>query len=80
MFNAITGCDIVSHIVGHGKKTAWKAFCLNPGLLAKLGKMDFRGIKTLKLAEKFICRMYPLSGEDRCDNARVVLFGKCILT
>ena len=51
-----TGCDTVSHIAGHGMKTAWKAFCSNPDLLANLGSDDFHA-ETCKLAEKFICRM-----------------------
>ena len=77
-FHAITGCDTVPHIAGYGMKTAWKAFCSNPDLLANIGSDDLHD-ETCKLAEKFICRMYNLSDEDTCDNARVVLFGKCIL-
>ena len=38
---AITGCDAVSDIAGHGKGSAWNAFCSNPDLLANLGKGDF---------------------------------------
>ena len=30
-----------------------------------------------KLPEKFICTMFNLSDEGSCDNARVVMFGKC---
>ena len=50
-----------------------------------IGKCDFHDEtfkkgdfpdETFVLAEKFISRMYNLSDEDRCDNARVVLFGK----
>ena len=77
-FHAITGCDTVSHIAGHRKKTAWKKFCSNPDLLANLGKGDLHD-ETCKLAEKFICRIYKLPDEDICDNARVDMFGKCRL-
>ena len=40
-YHAITGCDAVSDIAGHGKGSAWNAFCLNPDLIANLGKGDF---------------------------------------
>ena len=40
-YHAITGCDAVSDIAGHGKGSAWNAFCLNPDLIAHLGKGDF---------------------------------------
>ena len=56
-FHAITGCDTVSHIAGHGMKTAGKAFCSNSDLLANLGSDDLHD-ETCKLAEKFICRMW----------------------
>ena len=68
----------MSHNAGQGKKTDSKAFCSNPDLLANLRKGDFHDV-TFKLAEKFICRMYTLSDDESCDNARVVLFSKCRL-
>ena len=40
-YHAITGCDAVSDMAGHGKGSAWNALCLNPDLLANLGKGDF---------------------------------------
>ena len=58
-FQAITRCNTVSHIVGLGMRTAGKAFCSNPDLLANLGSDDLHD-ETCKLAEKFICRMYNL--------------------
>ena len=39
-FHGITGCDTVSHIAAPEKKTAWKAFCSDSGLLKNLGKDD----------------------------------------
>ena len=39
-YHAISGCDAVSDIAGHGKRSVWKAFCSNPGLLANIGKGD----------------------------------------
>ena len=40
-YHAITGCDAVSDIAGHGKGSAWNAFCSIPDLLVNLGKGDF---------------------------------------
>ena len=40
-YHAGTGCDAASDIAGHGKGSAWNAFCLNPDLIANLGKGDF---------------------------------------
>ena len=31
----------MSDIAGHGKGSAWNAFCLNPDLIANIGKGDF---------------------------------------
>ena len=31
----------MSDIAGHGKRSAWNALCLNPDLIANLGKGDF---------------------------------------
>ena len=74
-YHAITGCDAVSDVAGHGKGSAWNAFCSNPDLLANLGKGDFHD-ETFKLPEKFICRMFNISDEgSSCGNARVVMFG-----
>ena len=33
-YHAITRCDAVSDIAGHGKGSAWNAFCSNPDLQA----------------------------------------------
>ena len=40
-YHAITGCHAVSDIAGHGKGSAWNAFCSNPDLIANFGKGDF---------------------------------------
>ena len=77
-FHEITECDAVSHIAGHGKKTAWKTLCSNPDLLANLDKGDPHD-ETCKLAKKFVCKMYNMSDEESCDNARVVPSSRCRL-
>ncbi len=39
-YHAINGCDAVSDIAGHGKGSAWNAFCSNPNLYSNRGKAD----------------------------------------
>ena len=39
-YHAITGCDAVSVIAGHGNRSAWKALCSNPDLANRV-KGDF---------------------------------------
>ena len=75
-FHAITGCDSVSQLAGHGKKTAWKVFQTHNQLLTDLGTGDItEGI--MNDAEKFICRLYKVPDDvDTCDKARVILFSK----
>ena len=36
MFHALTGCDTMSAIVGHGKKTAWAVWNFFPELTSGL--------------------------------------------
>ena len=36
-YHAITGCDTVSQLTGHGKKTTWKVFQKHAALLDNLG-------------------------------------------
>ena len=77
-YHAITGCDAVSDIAGHGKGSAWNAFCSNPDLLAKLGKGDFHD-------ETY--SSYPRSSSAGCTiflmraavimHGWLVMFGKC---
>lgn len=74
-FHAITGCDTVSHIAGHGKRTAFKIFEVHHNLLEHLGDGDLNA-STTQAAEKFICRLYKLPDVDTCDKARTVLFCK----
>ena len=75
-FHAITGCDSVSQLAGHGKKTARKVFQTHNQLLTDLGTGDItEGI--INDAEKFICRLYKIPDDmDTCDKARVILFSK----
>ena len=75
-FHALTGCDTVSHISGHSKKTAWKVFLTDWQLLIHLGKEPLND-ETIKSAETFICKIYNQSDLNNSDDARVRLFHKC---
>ena len=66
----------MSDIAGHGKGSTWIAFCLNPDLIANLGKGDFHD-ETYSSYARFICRIFNLADEGSCDSARVIMFGKC---
>lgn len=75
-FHAITGCDTVSYFAGHSKKTSWKTFTQHHMLLRNLGNGDLDDT-TVKSAEKFICRIYKITDEDSCNEARATLFSRC---
>ena len=72
-FHALTGCDSVSYIAGHSKKTAWKIFQQHHQLLKDLGRGELNQ-ETITAAEKFLCRIYGLEEVDSVDKARVVYF------
>lgn len=75
-FHAITGCDSVSQIAGHTKKTAWMVFKTDYNLLNGLGENPLT-TDSCKNAEKFICKLYNLQNDiNTCDQARVKLFSK----
>ena len=73
-FHAITGCDSVSFIAGHSKKSAWKVFGTHYESLCDLGKAELTS-EVIQSAEKFIC-LYNLNDIDKCNKARVVMFCK----
>ena len=72
-FHAITGCDSVSQLSGHSKKTAWRVFQHHHSNLSHLGKGQFTE-NISKSAEKFICHIYGEPEANTCDEARVKLF------
>lgn len=75
-FHAITGCDTVSYLLGHSKKTSWDAFLQHHRLLNELGKSETLSEEGVQMAEAFICRVYKVP-YDCCDKGRVHLFCKC---
>ena len=67
-FHSLTGCDSVSHLVGHSKKAAWKVFQADSQLLRNLGT-GVAMADVFKSAEKFVCRLYKLPDNvDTCDT------------
>ena len=78
-FHAITGCDTVSYLSGHSKKTSWEVFPTYNNLLEGIGKEELTENK-MKEAEKFIYKIYKVPKATTCDQARVALFCKCKLT
>ena len=72
-FHAITGCDNVSQLSGHSKKTALRVFQHHHSNLSHLGKGHITEDIT-KSAEKFICQLYGVPKPDTCEEAPVKLF------
>ena len=75
-YQAITGCDTVSYLQGHSKKTSWNVFLHHHKLLRNFGKTEILPVDDAKMAEAFICRIYQVP-YDCCDKGRVHLFCKC---
>lgn len=75
-FHSLTGCDSVSYIAGHSKKTSWKVFLTDHHLLLDLGR-DPLTDSTIRKTEKFMCKIYGQPDLDTCDEVRAKLFCKC---
>ncbi|KAG1683971.1 hypothetical protein GQR58_009569 [Nymphon striatum] len=75
-FHAITGCDTMSYLMGHSKKTSWDVFLEHNKLLQKIGEDGTVSEDGIRMAEAFICRIYTVP-YDNCDKGRVHLFSKC---
>ena len=75
-YHALTECNTVSQVSGHGKTSTWKTFQKHTILLNKLG----RGVlfeATEENAEAFICRVYtPHSNDTAIDEVRYRLLQK----
>ena len=75
-FHAITGCDSVSYLYGHTKKTAWEVFEKHHQLLKDLGCTTRVSDKVARDAEAFICQIYKFTNTTSVDDIRVALFCK----
>ena len=63
MFHALTGCDIVSAFVGHGKKTVWAAWNSFPELTSALLKLAHAAPieiskQAMHIIERFVIATY----------------------
>ena len=74
-FHALTGCDSTSFFAGHSKKSEWKIFENQHGLLNGMNHptLTLEGEMT---AVNFVCRIYGLSDVESTNSARVILFKK----
>ena len=71
-FQAITGCHTMSYFSAHGKKV----FCLNPTILKNIGVGNLQE-ETCPTAAIFICSVYNVPEQKRCDAATLILFREC---
>ena len=81
MFHALTGCDTVSCIAGHGKRTAWAVWTVLPELTQTLTLLstapDHINEDAMHTIERFITLLYDrTSTETDADKARRKLFAK----
>ena len=64
-FHAITGCDSVSYLSGHTKKTVWEVFEKHHQLLKDLGRTTRVSDKVARDADAFICQIYKFTNTTR---------------
>ena len=74
-FHALTGCDTTSYIANHTKRSSWKIFKENHGLLKNLDIGELTD-DTIQSSETFVCRIYNVHRTDSIDAARHLLFSK----
>lgn len=71
-FYALTGCDTTLSFSGHGKKTCWKVFWRDAGLLAGVGRNGY-----LEPIQQFVCNVYDVVQlSSTVNEARFYLFSK----
>ena len=81
MFHALTGCDTVSSFVGHGKKTAWSTWNVQPELTDALLQLSCAPNEVLEdvmhAIERFIILLYDRTSQcTDIDKARRKMFVK----
>ena len=81
MFNAFSGCDLVSHFLGYGKKSAWAAWDSTPALTETLSTLltdpQLFNIDSahMQILERFVVVMYSKEcGLEKVNSARRHLF------
>ena len=81
MFHALTGCDMVSSFVGHGKKTAWSTWNTLPQLTDVLLKLSCAPsdvpLEVMLTIERFVILLYDRTSTcTDINKARQKLFTK----
>ena len=81
MFNAVTGCDIVSLVAGRGKKTAWDVWVVFPELTSTLLSLtslpEVISDACMGVIERFAVLLYDrTSNLTEVNEARQELFSK----
>jgi 5'-3' exonuclease len=66
-YHVLTGCDTVSQLSGHGKKSTGKIFHKHGALLTSLWH-DALSEATMEQVEEFICRIYMPNTNDISIN------------
>ena len=56
-YHALTGCDTVGQMSGHGKKSTWKVFKQHATLLNGLG-YSILFSSSMRDAKQFLCKIY----------------------
>ena len=74
-FHALTGCDTTSFFFGISKKTGFKVYKDNVGLLGGFGEGNLTEQKIVD-CEKFVCKLYNQGTVSSTDSVRNILFGK----
>ncbi len=81
MFHALTGCDTVSSFVGHGKKTAWSIWNVQPELTDALLQLSCAPSEVpedvMHIIERFVILLYDRTSQcTDIDKARKKMFTK----
>ena len=75
-YHALTGCDTVSQMSGHGKKSTWMVFKQQATLLFGL-RHGVLSSSSMRDAEQFLCKIYsPNTDEASINEIRYRMFQK----
>ena len=72
-YHALTGCDTVSQMSGHGTKSTWKVFKQHATLLFGL-RHGVSSSSSMRDAEQFLCKIYsPNNDENSINEIRYIV-------
>lgn len=78
-FHAFTGCDCNPAFYRRGKKIPYKILKSSPAFIeafTKIGQINDDNENTVRMLEKFVCRMYGFKSINDVNMARVATFTK----